>query len=47
MRKGMQTRHRFTVQKVEPTDIEVQWFDCDTVGYISKTEDLKSEDIKK
>lgn len=47
MKKSMQTRHRFTIQSVEPTDIEVIWFDFTATGCITKTEDLKDEDIKK
>lgn len=43
----MQTRHRFTIQNVEPTDIEVLWFDFSSTGYITKMEDLKDEDVKK
>lgn len=46
MRKSMHTRHRFTVQQVEPSSLEVLWYSCDS-GYPAKAEDLKPEDIKK
>ncbi|KAF5302090.1 hypothetical protein FQR65_LT08640 [Abscondita terminalis] len=44
MKRSMQTRQRFTVQKVEPIDIEVSWYD--SMVSASLTE-IKTEDVKK
>ncbi|KAF2887698.1 hypothetical protein ILUMI_18475, partial [Ignelater luminosus] len=43
MKRSMQTRQRFTVQKVEPTDIEVAWYD--SMSSVSLN-GIKAEDIK-
>lgn len=44
----MQARRRFTIQSVEPADMEVLWIDFnENGGYTTHTEDLKTEDIKK
>lgn len=44
----MQARRRFTIQSVEPADMEVLWIDFnENGGYTTHTEDLKPEDIKK
>lgn len=44
MKRSMQTRQRFTVQKVEPTDVEVAWYD--SMSSVSLN-GIKAEDIKK
>ncbi|KAK4874199.1 hypothetical protein RN001_013559 [Aquatica leii] len=43
MKRSMQTRQRFTVQKAEPIDIEVCWYD--SMESASPTE-IKTEDVK-
>lgn len=44
----MQSRRRFTVQSVEPADMEVLWFDFnENGGYTTHMEELQLEDIKK
>lgn len=48
LKRNMQARRRFTVQSVEPADMEVLWIDFnENGGYTTHTEDLKPEDIKK
>lgn len=45
----MHARRRFTIQSVEPADMEVLWVDFNENGdgYTTHVEDLKGEDIKK
>ncbi|KAI4455800.1 (e3-independent) e2 ubiquitin-conjugating enzyme [Holotrichia oblita] len=46
MKRNMQSRQRFTVQKVEPAAIEVAWHDCPSSDCTTFSE-IKSIDIKK
>lgn len=45
MKRCMQNRQRFTIQKVEPTDIEIAWHDSSNSG--STSSDLTQDNIKK
>ncbi|KAK5641416.1 hypothetical protein RI129_009963 [Pyrocoelia pectoralis] len=42
MKRSMQTRQRFTVQKVEHSDIEVCWYDSMSSTHLA---DIKTEDV--
>lgn len=44
----MQARRRFTIQSVEPADMQILWIDFnENGGYTTHVDDLKPEDIKK
>ncbi|XP_018333707.1 (E3-independent) E2 ubiquitin-conjugating enzyme UBE2O [Agrilus planipennis] len=45
MKASMQKRQRFTIQSVEPTDIEVAWYDNDSMSNVNMS-NIKKDDIK-
>lgn len=45
MKRCMLTKQRFTIQSVEPTDIEVVWHDC--VCNKGGITEVKKQDIEK